>query len=88
MFFSMASFRPLDSAALKKGEDDLAMTSVWTVRRGPSDPALIVMVSWKSNLIWWLVIVERDRRRRYVPEALALVWRLGHGGREEVVVFL
>lgn len=82
MFFSRASFQPLDSAAFRKGEEDLLITSVWTVRRVPSVPALIVMVPVKMYLIHWSVIVERDRRQRYVPVALALVRRLSHCGRE------
>lgn len=50
MFFSRASFRLLDSAAFKNGEEDLVITSVWTVRRGPSVPTLIVIVSVKTYL--------------------------------------
>jgi hypothetical protein len=73
MFFSRASFQPLDSAAFRNGEEDLVTTSVWTVKRGPSVPVLIVMVSVKTNLFYLSVIVEQDPRRKYVPVAF-------HGG--------
>jgi len=84
MFFSRASFQPLDSAAFKNGEEDLVMTSVWTLRRGPVVPTLIVMVSVKLNLFQQSVTVEQDRRRRNSP--LALDWRLSHEGREQMAI--
>jgi hypothetical protein len=59
MFFSRASFQPLDRAAFKKGEVDVVTTLVWTVRRGPSVPALIVMVSVRSKLFHSSVIAEQ-----------------------------
>jgi hypothetical protein len=59
MFFSWASFQPLDSAALKKGEEDAVTTLVWTIRRRPSVPALIVIVSVKTNLFYQSVIAEQ-----------------------------
>jgi hypothetical protein len=59
MFFSWASFQPLDSAAFKKGEKDAVTTLVWTIRRGPSVPALIVIVSVKTNLFYQSVIAEQ-----------------------------
>jgi hypothetical protein len=35
------------------------MTLVWTVRRGPSVPALMVMVSLRSNLFYSSVLQSR-----------------------------